>query len=589
MKFLFVKHRQLLLTFLFFTSIASAQKNDNRIFNDSTIKISEIGINTIHSDFGSAIIKDSIYFTTFNDNLFEKSDEKLRRKEYYDLYEAKIDQKGNVVSNRIPVREFITRYNDGPVSWCEKTGELFVTQDYPDQAIKLKPFQKVINRLKIIITKRVNGDWKCVSDYPFNNPEYSIGHPAISESGDTLVFASDIPGGYGETDLYYSVRKNGEWEAPVNFGPKINTAEKEEFPFLTYRQFNDRFLVFSSKGRSGDGGFDLYYTRFPSDFSEIIHFDKPINSPYDDFAMTIPGNAEYGYLTSNRPGTGSDDIYKITFDKSIKPIKKFRQLYVYDRNSLHPISNVRVISCDKQTYTTDVKGLIALLPCKETECEFNASAFGYTDKSKVLLTCKTIDKETTRDTIWMDLITEQKIVLRNIYYDFDKWNILPESAIELDQLVSLMNENPEMKVELGSHTDSRGTVQYNQKLSQLRAQAAVDYIVSKGIDKKRITGKGYGKSQLINNCNENCTPAQHRENRRTEIYIPGFLRGEPVKQKTGDYSDGKPDHTLKYSSFKEHGSLNEKSTYEAIRADNITIWHHLFNDHLMQVTTLKLI
>jgi len=141
------------------------------------------------------------------------------------------------------------------------------------------------------------------------------------------------------------------------------------------------------------------------------------------------------------------------------------------------------------------------------------------------------------------LIVNEKITLRNIYYDFDKWDILPESGTELDRLVALMKENSEMKVELGSHTDERGSVPYNLKLSQRRAQSAVDYIVSKGIDQSRIKAIGYGKSQLIykSTPDHQCTPDEHRDNRRTEIYIPGFLRGEPVKQVKGDFSNGRQD------------------------------------------------
>lgn len=523
---------------MLFSSIVYSQKMEYQIFSDSTIKISEVGVNTIHSDFGSTIIQDSIYFTSFNDKLFKKSDEKLRTKEYYDLFKAKIDKKGNVISERKPVKEFISRYNDGPVSWCEKTGELFVTQDYSDQEIKKKLFRKVINRLKITIAKRVNGEWKDVTEFPFNNPEYSVGHPAITESGDTLVFSSDKPGGYGETDLYYSVRKNGEWEAPVNMGSKINTSDKEEFAFLTDQHFNGRFLIFSSKGRNGNGDFDLYYSRFPSDYNEIVRFDEPINSQYDDFALTISNDVEYGYLTSNRPGTGSDDIYKFTFKRFNLP-KRFRELYVFDSNSQRPISGVSVVSCDKQVYLTDAEGKIATFPCNLNNCEVSASTFGYSEKTKVLIACNEDGKGIVRDTIWMDIIINQKIVLRNIYYDFDKWNILPESATELDRLVSLLKENPEMKVELSAHTDSRGTKKYNEKLSQRRADSVVNYIISQGISRDRITANGYGETILTNKCTDGvkCTHQEHRENRRTEIYIPGFGNGENIKQVKGDYSN----------------------------------------------------
>jgi len=302
----------------------------------------------------------------------------------------------------------------------------------------------------------------------------------------------------------------------------------------------------------------------------IVHFDPPINSEYDDFAMTIPTGRDYGYLTSNRPGTGSDDIYKFTFKRVperpilkpvVIPVKIFRELYVYNITSRHPIPGASIISCNEKNYLTDRAGRVDSLTCNESDCKVTANALGYSEKTENLLACKN-NSGITRDTIWMKIVENEKILMKNIYYDFDKWNILPESGKELDKLVSLMKENPEMKVELGSHTDERGSENYNLKLSKLRANSAVDYVTSKGIDLSRIKGTGYGKTQLINKSTggRQCTPEQDRENRRTEIFIPGFLRSEPVKQDKGDYSNGDPDHPKDYSSFIKHGSIFEEAS-----------------------------
>jgi|GEM_PF-620862 len=558
-----LKYNFFLLILMLYASVVFAQNKDNRLFNDSTLKISEIGINSIHSDFGPFVIQDTLYFTTFNDKLIEKTDRILRNNEFYDLYMARIDKHGNIIGKREPVPEYISKFNDGPVTYCPKTGELFVTQNYNDQSLKSNPFHTRINRLRIMIAKRVNGQWKTISEFPYNNPAYSVGHPAVTQSGDTLIFSSDRPGGFGETDLYYSVRNKGKWGFPVNMGPNINTSGKEEFAFLTDQHFNGQYLIFSSKGRFGNGGFDLYYTRFPSDYSEIGHFNSPLNTKNDDFAMTIPPDADYGYLTSNRPGTGDDDIYKFTFkriNKAPEPVMpKCRTLYVYDQASQRPIPGVRIFYCDQQFYITDNKGKAECLPCLGSNCAVTASTFGYPDKTKILQECKMNNNGIVSDTIWMDILVNQKIALKNIYYDFDKWDILPDAARELDLLVSLMKENPGMKVELGSHTDDRGTEPYNLRLSQLRAKSAVDYTVSKGIEPSRINGTGYGKTQLIHKGigGKACTPEENRENRRTEIYIPGFLRGEAVKQDAGDYSNGRPNASKDYSSFKEHGSILE--------------------------------
>jgi len=541
----------IMMTFFY----GNSQSTKSGLFDLSTVKMSEILSNTIRSDFGPAVIGDSIYFSSFRDEVIEKSDKELKAKEFYDLYKAAIDIYGNVVSARQPLEEFITRFHDGPVSWCAKTGELFVTQsNFVNPSVKYQPFRNEEIKLRIVVAKKVKGVWTVIEDFPFNNAAYSVGQPAINVSGDSLVFASDMPGGFGETDLYLSIRKNGKWGNPVNLGSDINTSGKDEFPFITGNSFPQRFLVFASTGHNSKGGFDLFFKKLNDAKDEVTQFPEPINSTYDDFAMTLPEKVEFGYLTSNRPGTGNDDIYKMTFDKDID---YEQEIVVVNGKTRKPIPGAMVNFCGRKTSMTGADGKTSFLFKKNTVCNTTVSALGY--KENVIVISIGIPKPgiVLKDTIPLDMIVNEKIVLKNIYYDFDRWDILPESAIELDRLVSFTKENPTMKVELSSHTDARGSQQYNLKLSQLRAKAAVDYIVSKGIDNSKVKGTGYGESQLINKsiAGQILTPAQHRENRRTELFIPGFLSSEPVKQVIGDYSNGKSDHTRSYSSYKQNGSI----------------------------------
>jgi len=554
-----MKHPLILAIIMISFLTANSQSTKSGLFDQSSVKMSEIPTNTIRSDFGPAVIGDSIFFSSFRDEVIFKSDKKLKDREFYDLFEAQINDSGNVISKRKAIDKFITRFHDGPVSWCPKTGELFVTQsNYVDPAVKYKPFRNENIKLRIMIAKKLNGKWSLAEEFPYNNSEYSIGHPTINESGDTLYFASDMPGGFGATDIYMSVRQNGKWGNPVNLGSQINTSEKDEFPFITGSSYPLRYLIFASAGHNSKGGLDLFYTRLNDPKGEVYQFPEPINSANDDFSMNLPENAEYGYMTSNRPGTGSDDIYKMTFSKYLEYLQ---EILVLDAKTWKPVPGASVNLCNKKSDKTKNDGLISFWFEKNSVCDVSASAMGYKDNHKIIEIGSYKQGTVLRDTIFLNMILNEKIVLRNIYYDFDKWDIIPESANELDRLVSLLKENPGMKVELGSHTDARGSVRYNMKLSQLRAKAAVDYIVMKGIDKSRIVGTGYGKSQLINksSAGQNLTPAQHRENRRTEIYIPGFLRGEPIKQNIGDYSNGKPDHSADYSSFKEHGYIIESA------------------------------
>ena len=514
----------------------SAQSIKKDMFEQSSVKMSEIQINTIQSDFGPAVIDSFIYFTSYRDELISKSDKELIKDEFYDLYNARINESGDVVAPRHALEEFITRFHDGPVSWCAKTGELFITQsNYVDPDVIYKPFKTEDIKLRIVIAKKQDGEWKIIEEFPYNNPKFSVGHPAINQSGDTLVFSSDMPGGYGETDLYYSVRKKNKWTQPVNLGSTINSGGKDEFPFITGESFSGRYLIFASTGHGSLGGFDLFYQNMNKPGSEVVPFQDPINGTFDDFGMNLPENVEYGYLTSNRPGTGSDDIYKFTFDKYIDFLL---QVFILDSKTWKPVPGADVNFCNIKSLKTGAEGMVSERFTKNSVCDVKATAFGYKDNHKLIKIGAPKQGTLLKDTIFLDMIIGEKIVLHNIYYDFDKWDILPESSVELDKLVALMKENPEMKVELGSHTDERGTVPYNQKLSQKRAESAVNYIVSKGIDNFRIKAIGYGKSQLIykSSPTHKCTPTEHRENRRTEIFIPGFIRGEHMKQVKGDYS-----------------------------------------------------
>ncbi|MCX6237096.1 MAG: OmpA family protein, partial [Bacteroidia bacterium] len=546
----------LLISFL----TGNSQPVKTGLFDQSSVKMSEVMTNTVRSDFGTAVIGDTIYFSSFRDELLKKSDKELKDKMFYDLFKAGIDSYGNVISNRKTVVDFYTGFHNGPVSWCPKTEELFVTQsNCSDPSIKYQPFINEEIKLKLVIAKKTNNKWFVVEEFPFNKADYSVGHPAINASGDTLLFASDMPGGFGATDIYMSVRNGGKWGTPVNLGSEVNTSDKEEFPFITGNSYGERYLIFASTGHGSSGGFDLFYKKLNDPKGEIFRFSEPINGPNDDFAMNLPDNKEFGFITSNRAGTGNDDIYKLAFNKYIEYLQ---EIFILDANTRRPISGAKVNFCDKKTVETGPDGKVSYVFPKNSTCNVMASAFGYKDNSKLITIGSPKPGTVLRDTIFLNMIVNEKIVLKNIYYDFDKWDIIPESAKELDLLVSLTKGNPEMRVELSSHTDSRGSKLYNMKLSQLRAQSAVDYIVSKGIDKLRVKGTGYGESQLINGCKDGveCSPAQHRENRRTELFIPGFLKGEAVAQQIGDYSNGNPDHGAGYMSYKEHGSIYERNT-----------------------------
>lgn len=416
----------LVLTILPFLSFSQ------NCFDNTIIKIEKTIINTEKSDFGAAIVDNNLFYSTL-----EKTEKTTKKRNlmFYDLYSSPLDDSGNVINNKTLILSHIGEgFHTGPTSYCEETGELFVTlSNFKDPDIKNKIYVKSDIRLKIVTVKN-----SITEEFPFNDPTYSVGHPAINKTGDTLYFSSNMPNGFGETDLYMSIRTNGEWQTPINLGETINTVDDEMFPTL-YKNF----LIFSSNHNNSN--LDLYYT-------SLGKFTKPkplseLNTEFDDFQLVMYKNDLVGYYNSNSQEDISDDIYKITFkSKEVKP---------------------------------------------------------------------------EPEPVPVPLVVNQIFTLNNIFYDFDKWYILPESEVELDSLVTVLKEHPELKVELGSHTDCRGSDAYNMILSQKRSDSAVNYIVSKGIPREKIVAKGYGETMLVNKCDDGvwCSEADHRKNRRTEIKI----------------------------------------------------------------------
>lgn len=323
-----MKHKYILIFLLMVTLSAYSQQTEVELFDQATIKVSEVQINTVESDFGATLVGDTLFFTSIKNVGSEINNKKRKQNKFYDIFKVCIDQTGSPNDARKNVEEFSTIYHDGPVSsWCAKTAELFITQTNKPQ-LKYTPLPKEYNNLKISIAKKIEQKWTVVQDFPFNNTGYSVGHPAINETGDTLVFTSDMPEGAGDTDLYLSVKTNGRWGTPLNLGSRINTIGREEFPFLIRNKKGETYLIFSSDKSGGIGGMDIYYIKLNDPNSGTILFESPINSQNDDFALSFVLEKGFGYFSSNRKGTGDDDIYKFTFNPSVVFTQKH-----YDNNS----------------------------------------------------------------------------------------------------------------------------------------------------------------------------------------------------------------------------------------------------------------
>jgi len=491
-------------------------QNGCNFFDHRKIEIEKTTLNTVQSDFGPAFVNDELWFSAFTDEEIAKLSKGLTKGVFYNLYSSKVDDDGNITGPKKSQLENISAgFHAGPVSWCEKTKELFVTvNNFDNPEIRNKVYRKADIRLRIIIAEKVDGIWTIKEELPFNDSTYSVGHPAISVTGDTLFFASNKPNtGFGESDIYMSVREDGKWGDPINLGEKVNSPKDEMFPFF----FDDSVLFYATnQGENESSNLELKYVcKTNNGFGESKSLDK-FNTDEDDFGLIIHPKGKVGYFVSRRSGgVGDDDIYKVSFRGDYN-----LELIVMDKKTMQPFPNPTV------KFSDNISGIfsgfvLTRALTENTSVTVSTEIEGYQNTSKNITT---VNKPfgIIRDTLWVEKVEiRQVFVLENIFYDFDKWNILPESEIELNKLIKILNDNPTWKVELGSHTDARGSDKYNIRLSQRRSDSAVGYIVKSGIAKERIIAKGYGETQLVNHCKNGvkCSDEVHRQNRRTEFKI----------------------------------------------------------------------
>ncbi len=369
--------------------------------------------------------------------------------------------------------------------------------------------------------KDAKGKWSDPEAFPYNNINaYSMGDPFVTSDGKRLYFVADRPEGLGGTDIYVCWRNEaGSWGSPVNL-KEVNTAGNERTPFFD----EQGYLYFSSDGFVGMGGLDIFVARMVNGKSiEIGNLGYPLNSPQDDFAYVKTSKLQ-GYLSSNRlGGAGSDDIYGFIEQEQQSGLRLVGR--ALDKVSGRPLANAIVTLSSAKTspvkVQTDSTGNFGFDLQKGNSYSLSGEKTDYMNDNAQISTQGIMESIVQKD-LWLGQVTINKAIkLENIYYDFDKSNIRVEAAIELDKLVKIMKENPTIWIELGSHTDSRGNDQYNLALSQRRADAAVKYIIDRGITLNRIFAKGYGASQLLNDCKKgaNCTEAEHQLNRRTEFKI----------------------------------------------------------------------
>ncbi|ADY50767.1 OmpA/MotB domain protein [Pseudopedobacter saltans DSM 12145] len=503
---------------------------------DKTVEISNVeALNSSASDFSPVIFNDGILFSS--DRAFVAANEKKSKDKisgwtgnsFMKIYQAvgENPQGENYKLSLLP-SHINKDYHNGPAAISWDGQYLVFTRIGNVNKKELRNVKNPIVRKEIYFSEKKNGVWTETQPFPYNsNFKYSVQHPTLSPNGNILYFSSDMPGGFGGMDLYYSVKIDGKWTVPVNCGNKINTAEDEAFPYV--RQ--DGKLFFASKGHITLGGLDIFSaTGEKGEWDEPENLKAPINSPKDDFGITFFSDNTTGLFTSNRVGgKGLDDIYHFSRKEETKPeIICVVAGKVVENGTNDPISGLRVYLVNKskgeeKSVLSKEDGTFSFDLEKETDYVLRGDSDKFLLKQEGQLSTKGI-KESTIFNVRFEVEKAEDaylVKLNNIYYDFDKYTIRKDAEPELNKVLAFMKKMPYVNIELRAHTDSRGKASYNMLLSENRANSAKLFLLNGGADGSRLLAKGFGETQLLNHCKDGvkCTKEEHQLNRRTEFKV----------------------------------------------------------------------
>ncbi|KAA1242334.1 OmpA family protein [Aquimarina sp. RZ0] len=506
-------------------------------FQSGRFEIKNLDINTPFTDFGSAFFGRFIVFSSSRDTLLvKKSIHQWNDESFLDLYTTEYNPVNGELSEIEKLDGKInSKFHESTPVFTKDGKTVYFTRNNYDGR-NYGSDKKGTNKLKIYRSyKNTQGGWTTPQNLSFNSDQYSTAHPALSVDESSLYFSSDMPGGQGQSDIYeVKIKADGSFGEPKNLGDTINTEGKETFPFISAN--ND--LYFASDGHIGLGGLDVYVTRLNPQTDEeklIVNIGKPVNGPDDDFAFIVDDTSKRGYFSSNREGgKGKDDIYSFL---QLEDLKSFCEITIagivkdIDTQEVLPGTKVSIFDSSNNLLKSFIVGDDAsyshVVPC-------NAKYFVRAEKEEYTTLEKLVNAPGETETIDVPLLLETKIKtagvgddlakvlsLKPIYFDFDQSYIRKDAAVELAKVIEVMNQYPSMKIDVRSHTDSHGDDAYNLWLSEQRAKSTIKYMIAKGIVVDRLTSKGYGETQLVNDCGNgsNCKKAEYQLSRRSEFII----------------------------------------------------------------------
>jgi outer membrane protein OmpA-like peptidoglycan-associated protein/tetratricopeptide (TPR) repeat protein len=500
--------------------------------NSGRYNIENAGINSKYSDYGTAIYLDKVIFASARDTGSLGQRKHQWTNQYFtNLYVSDLGEEMTPMAPKKFDKNINSKFHESTPAFTKDGKTMYFTRNNYLDGKKGKNESK-ITLIKIYKATLEDNKWTNITELPFNSDNYSTGHPALSADEGTLYFASDMPGTLGQSDLFkVKINYDGTFGTPENLGNTINTEGKETFPYVT----NENELYFASDGHPGLGGLDIFMSKISSDntYGDVQNIGSDANSPKDDFAYLIDTKSRRGFFTSNRDGgQGYDDIYK--FLETRKLICE-QELYgtITDSETSQILPETKVTLFDSQfnnikSTLSDSNGNYSfLVECNKTY-NVRAEKQEYTTKEERITIAKTngrtnlpiaLEKAACKVAVGDDL--GKCFGIKMIYFDLDKSNIRREAAFDLEKILDVLKQNPTMKLDIRSHTDSRQTHEYNERLSDRRAKATINWLIKNGVEPSRLTGKGYGETQLVNKCADGvkCTEEEHQENRRSEFII----------------------------------------------------------------------
>lgn len=481
------------------------------------------GFNSSYSDFGPAFLGQSMVFSSTRPQGQDAKLHNWTNQPFSKLYQTSFNPQGNVIGVN-PLRgafepagyqSTATFTADGKVMYFTQSQSLTKEQEKADPTMRLKLVRAELME---------NGEWGNFKDLSLNDVSYSSAHPALSADESKLYFASDRPGGLGGTDLWYAVILGDSISAePVNLGASINTAGRETFPYVDAQNI----LYFASDSYAGMGGLDIYSLDLSDEEASIAHLSEPVNSPMDDFGLVYSVEHQTGYFASNRGAADSqgDEIYAF---EALCKIALTGNVFDQETGKEIPGAYVQIFDPENNQVQEFVMGPEARFSFAydcDQDIRIRATAPGY-EPYEVILHTPAVSSEMT---VPIPLTFKDpcrpndlgcKLNLQPIYFDFDRYNIRPDAEVELAKILVAMEQNPEIVVNIESHTDQRGSDEYNESLSSKRAASTRSWLIEKGVAAQRLTAKGFGESRPLIDCNEGpCSDEDHQLNRRSVFLV----------------------------------------------------------------------